>query len=235
MLSLTIFHSSLRCAQAGITRLFADDPTGFLKQHATGLRAHLARSAELVVGFDGEVVEGEEEVVPPSSSSTPLCTVDTNAARAPGGEATSTSGSAKTAAAANGRGGGGESATRHAPSIRIHLLSARDAEETMAKAVAAVARAEEEVDTPSTSGARSATDAAVARYEAALATASGPAALAEPGVALVYGSAFTLAGYPPWALRAAEIYSMGRLRDADGRGVRGALARYGKTVQRFGA
>jgi len=187
-----------------------------------------------VVGFDGEVVEGgeEEAAVPPSSSSsTPLRAVDTNAARVAGGEATSTSGSAK-AATADGRGGdGGGGGATHPPSIRVHLLSARDAEETMARAVAAVAQ--ETMDTPSTSGA--AADAAVAQYETALATASGPAALAEPGVALVYGSAFTLAGYPPWALRAAEIYSMGRLRDADGRGVRGALARYGATVQRFGA
>ena len=83
--------------------------------------------------------------------------------------------------------------------------------------------------------ARAATDAAVARLDAALATAAGPAALVEPGVALVYGAAFTLAGYPPWALRSAEIYSMGRLGCAEGRGVAAALARYGATHQRFGA
>ena len=111
----------------------------------------------------------------------------------------------------------------------------------MVKAIAAVAAARRDGEATTSSSAststtaRAATDAAVARLDAALASASGPAALAEPGVALVYGSAFTLAGYPPWALRSAEIYSMGRLGAADGRGVATALARYGETHQRFGA
>jgi len=188
----------------------------------------------------------------------PLSAVDTNAARRAGGAAAAAalatlSGAAvaaqtvTAAKAANGGGSGPPPAGPSPPpppSIHVHLLSAGDAEETMAKAIAAVAaergRGEEQaapVPKPSTSGAdaQAATAAAVSRLETALVTASGPAALAEPGVALVYGSAFTLAGYPPWALRSAEIYSMGRLRDAEGRGVRGALARYGATVQRFGA
>lgn len=257
-----------RCAQAGITRLFAYDPTGFLKQHAAGLRAHLARAAAVQLGFDGPVVGVEEGggsggVVAGAAAGTaaagrqaPLRSVDTNA----GGVGSGGDGGVVAVAAKPGSGGGDGLATTAAtapapPAIHVHLLSASDAEETMAKAIAAAAAARADgggraveappPPPPSTTtstttaspnpAAAAATAAAVARLDAALSAAAGPAALVEPGIALVYGSAFTLGGYPPWALRSAEIYSMGPLSAADGRGVRTALARYGATHQRFGA
>ncbi len=50
----------------------------------------------------------------------------------------------------------------------------------------------------------------------------------------VFGKAFTLAGYPPWPLRATEMYYMGRLRDVSTSSLQQTLQRYCHTVQRFG-
>jgi hypothetical protein len=52
--------------------------------------------------------------------------------------------------------------------------------------------------------------------------------------AQVFGRACTLAGFPPWPLRFAEIYHMGCLAEATPQGLLDALQRYCRTPQRFG-
>ena len=51
----------------------------------------------------------------------------------------------------------------------------------------------------------------------------------------VFGKSFTLAGYPPWPLRATEMYHMGRLEDVSVRLLQQTLHAYCSTAQRFGA
>ena len=51
----------------------------------------------------------------------------------------------------------------------------------------------------------------------------------------VYGRGpFTLAGFPPWQVRSAEVLSMGPLSEATQPGLTAALQRYVGTKQRFG-
>lgn len=50
----------------------------------------------------------------------------------------------------------------------------------------------------------------------------------------VTGPALTLAGFPPWCVRASEIYGVGPLAALTPRRLQAALRRYGATKQRFG-
>jgi hypothetical protein len=68
-----------------------------------------------------------------------------------------------------------------------------------------------------------------------LAAAAGPEVLREPQLLLVYGPALTLAGYPPFHARACQIYHLGPAAAAAPGGVRGALARYARALQRHGS
>lgn len=51
----------------------------------------------------------------------------------------------------------------------------------------------------------------------------------------VFGPAFTLACFPPWRLRLAEVYHLGALRLLTPARFAAALRRYRRTHQRFGA
>jgi hypothetical protein len=57
----------------------------------------------------------------------------------------------------------------------------------------------------------------------------------EPQLLLVYGPVLTLAGYPPFHMRSAEVQHMGPLTQANQRGVADAIAAYCKVLQRHGA
>lgn len=67
-----------------------------------------------------------------------------------------------------------------------------------------------------------------------LAASAGPEILREPELLLVFGPVLTLAGYPPFHARSCQIYHVGPARGATAHGVREALARYGRTLQRHG-
>jgi hypothetical protein len=58
---------------------------------------------------------------------------------------------------------------------------------------------------------------------------------AEPQLLLVYGPVLTLAGYPPFHTRAAEVQHMGPLTRASQQGIADAVAAYCKVLQRHGA
>ena len=216
-----------RCAQAGVTKLFAYDPTGFLKQAAPELRAHLARAVSLHVGWDGPAV---------------VATVEDGAA-APRPVLGAVNGELRRRGAAGGKGRAPPAqppppAGRPPlpPTAVVRLLSARDAEAPLLAAAAAVSRSASPspASSPGAPPPPPPPTLTPAHLDGALREAAGDAALAEPDVVLVYGRTFTLAGYPPWPLRHSEIYSMGRLTRASAAGVRGALARFGATAQRFG-
>ena len=51
----------------------------------------------------------------------------------------------------------------------------------------------------------------------------------------VFGSCFTLGGFPPWLLQYAEIYHMGGLAKLREPQLRAQLQRYSATKQRYGA
>ena len=51
----------------------------------------------------------------------------------------------------------------------------------------------------------------------------------------MFGPAFTLACFPPWRLRLAEVYHLGALRLLTPARFAAALRRYRRTHQRFGA
>jgi hypothetical protein len=57
----------------------------------------------------------------------------------------------------------------------------------------------------------------------------------EPQLLLVFGPVLTLAGYPPYHTRAAEVQHMGPLAKACQQGVANAVAAYCKVLQRHGA
>ncbi|GBF88906.1 hypothetical protein Rsub_01405 [Raphidocelis subcapitata] len=101
---------------------------------------------------------------------------------------------------------------------------AADAAAAAAKAPAAAAAAAEAADPA---------DPAV--VYAQLAAAAGPEVLREPQLLLVYGPALTLAGYPAFHTRCAQIYHLGRASEARADGVRGALERHARALQRHGA
>lgn len=69
-----------------------------------------------------------------------------------------------------------------------------------------------------------------------MATNSRPLLLASlPSHTQVTGPALTLAGFPAWAARTAEIYGVGPLAAVEAEGLAAALRRYRtRTKQRFG-
>jgi hypothetical protein len=68
-----------------------------------------------------------------------------------------------------------------------------------------------------------------------MADASGPDVLRDPQLILVFGPVLTLAGYPPFHTKTAEIYHMGLLAEATEQKLQQCISRYCKTSQRFGA
>lgn len=59
-------------------------------------------------------------------------------------------------------------------------------------------------------------------------------AIIEPDFVLVFGAAFTLAGFPPWSARASELYHMGLLEEVTGSRLDAVMRKYMRTRQRFG-
>ena len=226
-----------RCAQAGITRLFAYDPTGFLKESAPALRAQLARAVCVRVGWDGVPIPLPPSDPPSAASLTRRrpALADANARVLGGKPADVTGGHASPPPPPR---------PPQPPTVVVRLLSARDAEAPLLAAADALSRSatpSPAASPPGGGGGGGGTPPpprvpplTPATLDASLAATCGPATLAEPEIVLVYGRTFTLAGYPPWPLRHSEIYSMGPLTRASSVGVRSALARYGATSQRFG-
>lgn len=68
-----------------------------------------------------------------------------------------------------------------------------------------------------------------------MAEVSGPDVLRDPQLILVFGPVLTLAGYPPFHTKTAEIYHMGPLAEATEQKLQQCISRYCKTSQRFGA
>jgi hypothetical protein len=68
-----------------------------------------------------------------------------------------------------------------------------------------------------------------------LAAAAGPGVLEEPQLLLVVGPVLSLAGYPPFHSRGAEIFHLGEAAAVTEQVVAAALARYCRVLQRHGA
>lgn len=68
-----------------------------------------------------------------------------------------------------------------------------------------------------------------------LAAVAGPELLKEPELLLVFGPVLTLAGYPPFHTRAAEVLHVGPLSSCRRQDVEAALASYCRVLQRHGA
>lgn len=145
-------------------------------------------------------------------------------------------------------GGGGisEENNENTGAMGVALLSAADAEEPLLKAAA-------KGTSTSTQAAAGAADprlnkerklqegsrlveaiAAPDDIKTRLAAASGPLAGIEPDIVVVFGSAFTLAGFPPWAVRTAELFEVGALAAVTSGKMDAVLRRYLGTRQRFG-
>jgi undecaprenyl pyrophosphate synthase len=63
---------------------------------------------------------------------------------------------------------------------------------------------------------------------------AGPLAEIEPDLVLIFGGAFSLAGFPPWVVRSAELFEAGPLEAVTGSRLDAILRRYKGTRQRFG-
>jgi hypothetical protein len=122
--------------------------------------------------------------------------------------------------------------------LLVALLTPADAErplEGAAAAVAAEAAAAGGARPPGGAGVGLARAlAAPAELRTRLTAAGGAAAALEPDLVLVFGPALSLAGFPPWAARAAELFELGALGGVTGGKLDAVAARYARTRQRFG-
>ena len=125
-----------------------------------------------------------------------------------------------------GGGGGGE------PRMHVVLLSAADGEWPL------LAAAQLPPPAAAAIGGGSSTLAAAVAAPAALrrrlGEVAGPLAEVEPDMVMVFGGDMTLAGYPPWAARAAELFAAGPLARASATRLDDALRRFRSTRQRWG-
>lgn len=133
--------------------------------------------------------------------------------------------------------------------MEVALLSAADAEEPILKA-AAIASTETSIHAADDflseheskleqhqqreSSPLKAAIAAPHDIKTRLTAAVGPLAGIEPDIVVVFGSAFTLAGFPPWAVRIAELFEVGALAAVTSGKMDAVLRRYLGTRQRFG-
>jgi hypothetical protein len=128
----------------------------------------------------------------------------------------------------------------------VALLSAADAEEPLIKAAEdpqmnskeeRLLEQSQQQEEGSKNQLNNNLDAAVAApldIKTRLAAVSGPLAGIEPDIVVVFGSAFTLAGFPPWAVRTAELFEVGALAAVTSGKMDAVLRRYLGTRQRFG-
>ncbi len=124
----------------------------------------------------------------------------------------------------------------------VALLSAADAEEPLLKAAESdldplLANTSGLEEMQQKNGSSSLLEAAVAApidIKNRLAAVSGPLAGIEPDIVVVFGPAFTLAGFPPWAVRTAELFEVGALAAVTSGKLDAVLRRYLGTRQRFG-
>lgn len=118
----------------------------------------------------------------------------------------------------------------------LALMSAADVEEPLAKAAASGRRADaaRELTGQHNEGALEAAVAASNDVKARLMAASGPLAGIEPDLVVVFGSAFTMAGFPPWAVRTAELFEVGPLGAVTAGKMDAVLRKYLGIRQRFG-
>ena len=122
-----------------------------------------------------------------------------------------------------------------ASTMGVALLSAADAEEPLLNAAQAAPTPLESTEQLLEENLR--LEAAVAApldIKARLAAVAGPLAGIEPDIVVVFGSAFTLAGFPPWAVRTAEVFEVGALGAVTSGKMDAVLRRYLGTRQRFG-
>ena len=143
-------------------------------------------------------------------------------------------------------GGGGEASSEESSlgAMGVALLSAADAEEPLLKAAAVRSQqtADHLLDSEENRGLlensnNARLDVAVAApldIKTRLAAVSGPLAGVEPDIVVVFGPAFTLAGFPPWAVRTAELFEVGALAAVTSGKMDAVLRRYLGTRQRFG-
>jgi hypothetical protein len=124
--------------------------------------------------------------------------------------------------------------------LLVALLTPADAERPL-EGAAAAAEAEAEAEAaggaPPPGGAGGGLAralAAPAELRERLAAAGGAAAALEPDLVLVFGPALSLAGFPPWAARTAELFELGALGGVTGGKLDAVAARYARTRQRFG-
>jgi len=137
----------------------------------------------------------------------------------------------------------GEENKENTGAMEVALLSAADAEEPLLKAAAApstqaadpLLRNESNLEPRQEEG--SGLEAAIAApldIKTRLVAAAGPVAGIEPDIVVVFGSAFTLAGFPPWAVRTSELFEVGALAAVTSGKMDAVLRRYLGTRQRFG-
>jgi hypothetical protein len=122
---------------------------------------------------------------------------------------------------------GGDGFLDNQQGLGVALLSAVDVEEPLEDAAAAGTRE------PPPEGLDAAV-AAPADLRARLAAASGPLAGVEADLVVVCGPALTLAGFPPWAVRTAELFELGALGSVTRGKLDAVLRRYLGVRQRFG-
>ena len=125
----------------------------------------------------------------------------------------------------------------------VALLSAADAEEPFRKSIAMHVETSSVKKTANFSTANrgeigecsiDAAIAAPADIKARLSAASGPIAGIEPDFVVVFGAAFTLAGFPPWAVRSSELFEVGQLAAVTSGKLDAVMKRFLRTRQRFG-
>lgn len=72
------------------------------------------------------------------------------------------------------------------------------------------------------------------RFRSALFRVGGHVAVLEVDLVMVFGDVLTLAGFPPWSLRVAEIHKLGRLQGMTEGRLWGSIRKFCRTEQRHG-
>ena len=121
-------------------------------------------------------------------------------------------------------------------SMGVALLSAADAEEPLSKA-SSIPKEGAIGEVGQGRGHAATLEAAVAAssdVKARLVAASGVLAGVEPDLVVVFGSALTIAGFPPWAVRTAELFEVGPLGAVTAGKMDAVLRKFLGIRQRYG-
>jgi hypothetical protein len=255
MMGLQVPHShfsrphTCRAQRQGFSQVFVYDPAGIWQRHAAALERELGRSNDLK-GM--RVWSGWRP--PPSQQ-------QQQRRQQPGqpSSMSGTAGSGRSSSALKRRhkvdeedGGERTSAPGGDTQFDVALLCAADSERPVSLAVAGppmslVAAGMQGGEGPlgAQGGAADAgSGGGASRLERAISApatlrswlqhASGRLAALEPDMVLVFGAAFTLAGYPPWAVRVSQIYHMGPLASVTSSKLDAVMRKFSMTKQRFG-